>query len=200
MTDKNARDKRRGRLLQALREEAGLEQKDVAELMDVSRVTVSRWETGATEVKRSAVRELVMLYMSKGATPDPAEAAAAEIEIPRRTADRPAGTSAYATPETIKIPQDILRSAMEQTEAHLLRLSEISGYAKHVLEMMQHVTAGQARVVESLAPWVRHEEKAYAVDPQMLEDATADVMRDAARVSAEQAASPRRRKQKSGGK
>lgn len=199
MTDKNARDKRRGRLLQTLREEAGLEQKDVAELMDVSRVTVSRWETGATEVKRSAVRELVMLYMSKGATPDTAEAAAAEIEIPRRTADRPAGTSAYATPETIKVPQDILRSAMEQTEAHLLRLSEISGYAKHVLEMMQHVTAGQARVVESLAPWVRHEEKAYAVDPQMLEDAAGDVMRDAARVSAEQAASPRRRKQKSGG-
>jgi transcriptional regulator with XRE-family HTH domain len=160
----------RGRLLKRLREGAELEQKDVADILGVSRVTVSRWENAERAPSKSVVRELVMLYISKGATPDPAEAAAAEIEIPRRTADRPAGTSAYATPETIKVPQDILRSAMEQTEAHLLRLSEISGYAKHVLEMMQHVTAGQARVVESLAPWVRHEEKAYAVDPQMLED------------------------------
>lgn len=209
--------KAKGAFLKKLREVAEMEQDDVASLLAVSRVTVSRWETARREPSRSVVRELVMLYMSRGAKPDADEAAALGIEIPRRTADRPPGTSAYATPDrlaidgrglvregsgsgSVAVPENVLRAALAKTEANLVRLSEISGYAKGVLEMMRAVTAGQEQVVASLAPWVRHEERLYDTDPQLLEDAAADVMRDAERVAQEQArkAAPKPKRKSAG--
>lgn len=97
--------KRRGRLLQRLREDAGYEQKDIAAALDVSRVTVSRWETGDREPSRSVIRELVMMYISRGAELEVLEAAEAGIEIPRKTKDRPVGEGAYATPNVIPLEE-----------------------------------------------------------------------------------------------
>ncbi len=93
MSDQLELNKTRGRLLQLLRQQAKLEQQEVADVLEVNRVTVSRWETGAAALKRSTARELVMLYMARGVTPDADAMAAAGLEIPKRTADRPLGTS-----------------------------------------------------------------------------------------------------------
>lgn len=60
-------------------------------------------------------------------------------------------------------PTGVLASASERTSENLLRLSEISGYAKAVLSMLRSVTAEQARVVESLEPWVLREDRAWTV-------------------------------------
>lgn len=161
--------KLRGRFLQRLREDAQYEQGDVAALIDVSRVTVSRWETGAREPSGSVVRELVMLYMARGAVPDPEAAAKAGIEIPRRTSERGPGENAYRTPDVIPAPVAGEASAAElatwgqqETARNLQRLAEIRGQALGVLRMLQAVTAEQQRVVDSLDPWAVRESELRA--------------------------------------
>lgn len=78
----------------------------------------------------------------------------------------------YAVP--VPTPVAVLETAMAQTQANLVRLSEISGYAKAVLEMMRAVTEGQAKVVASLAPWVEAEEQ---VRGEPIAAATLDAIR-----------------------
>lgn len=161
--------KLRGRFLQRLREDAQYEQGDVAALIDVSRVTVSRWETGAREPSGSVVRELVMLYMARGAAPDPAEAAKAGIEIPRRTFERAPGEAAYKTPDVINAPTvrevspaELATWGQQETARNLQRLAEIRGQALGVLRMLEAVTAEQQRVVDSLDPWALKESELRA--------------------------------------
>lgn len=169
MASRSERDIARGRYLQFLRQEAGLEQQDVADALEVSRVTVSRWETGTTEIKRNVLRELVMLYMARGAVPNPAEATEAGVEIPRRTAERAPGENAYRTPDAFETPTAGERSAGElatwgqqQTAQNLKRLAEIRGQALGVLRMLEAVTAEQQRVVDSLDPWALKESELRA--------------------------------------
>lgn len=86
---------------------------------------------------------------------------------------------------------EVLQRAHESTRRNLVRLSEISGYAKSVLQMMEAVTEAQREVVRGLAPWVVEEEASYSSE---LRDAQRDVMRDAARVAQGKSAPPKRRK------
>ena len=169
MAARSDRDIARGRYLQSLRQEAGLEQQDIADALEVSRVTVSRWETGTTEIKRSVVRELVMLYMAHGAVPDPAEATEAGVEIPRRTAERAPGETAYKTPDVINAPTvrevspaELATWGQQETARNLQRLAEIRGQALGVLRMLEAVTAEQQRVVDSLDPWAVRESELRA--------------------------------------
>lgn len=95
-------------------------------------------------------------------------------------------------------PAAVIARAAQQTRRNLVRLSEISGYAKRVLEEMRSVTASQERVVEQLAPYVLLEETVYG-DPaeigEMLDDVTTDAADRQARPSG---ARPRTRTRRSG--
>lgn len=93
----------------------------------------------------------------------------------------------------------VISRAAQQTRRNLVRLSEISGYAKRVLEEMRSVTASQERVVEQLAPYVMLEEEVYG-DPGELADTAEDIRRDAeAKQARRQAPASPPRKRKSGG-
>lgn len=95
-------------------------------------------------------------------------------------------------------PAAVVARAAQQTRRNLVRLSEISGYAKRVLEEMRSVTASQERVVEQLAPYVLIEEEVYG-DPVELADTIADITRDAQEKQAAQTSpAPRKRTRKSG--
>ncbi len=87
-----------GLLLRDMREQAGLKQREVAEKLDVSLLTVGRWEKGETSPKPFQQRELLMLYISKGAVVDPQVASAAGVKLPRKAGDRPAGQGAFEDP------------------------------------------------------------------------------------------------------
>ena len=50
-------------------------------------------------------------------------------------------------------PPDVLEQALQRTGDSLVRLAEITGYAKAVLSMLRGVADEQARVVQSLEPW-----------------------------------------------
>lgn len=96
-------------------------------------------------------------------------------------------------------PATVISQAAQQTRRNLVRLSEISGYAKRVLEEMRSVTASQERVVEQLAPYVLLEEKFYG-DPVEIEEAAEGFKHHAeTRHSGAPAAVPPKRKGKSGG-
>lgn len=161
MADQTDRAKAKGALLQRMREDAKLDQADVADGLGVTRVTVSRWETGATKIRDRVVRELVMWYMSRGAKLSPEEADGHGIEIPRRTADRRPGEPAYRTPTRLE-PDDAAalrdREVRERDHRDRVRLSEISGYAKAVMESLQLAMNQQREVIAGLAPWVIEDE------------------------------------------
>ena len=159
---RTAAGKKRGAVLQQLREEAKLEQEDVAQAIGVSRVTVSRWETGASRVKKHVVRELVTLYMSHGVTPDPEQLAAAEIDIPK---GRAAATAGLAPLEYLRAPQQTRAGALDQlsrpapdlTAAAIIPTPELAGYAKAILHMLQNVVSSQQQLVTSLERFVDSE-------------------------------------------
>jgi transcriptional regulator with XRE-family HTH domain len=98
--------------------------------------------------------------------------------------------------------EQIIADAARQTRRNLVRLSEISGYAKRVLEEMRSVTASQERVVDQLAPYVLLEEEVYG-DPVELADTIEDITRDAREKQAGETptpgASPRRERTSGGG-
>ena len=93
--------------------------------------------------------------------------------------------------------EDVIARAARQTRRNLVRLSEISGYAKRVLEEMRSVTASQERVVDQLAPYVLIEEEVYG-DPVELEDAVEDIKRDADAKQVQLPSAPPSQKRKSG--
>jgi transcriptional regulator with XRE-family HTH domain len=98
--------------------------------------------------------------------------------------------------------EEVIARAAKQTRRNLVRLSEISGYAKRVLEEMRSVTASQERVVDQLAPYVLLEEEVYG-DPVELADTIEDITRDAREKQAGETptpgASPRRKRTSGGG-
>lgn len=95
-------------------------------------------------------------------------------------------------------PTAVMVEAARQTRRNLVRLSEISGYAKRVLEEMRSVTASQERVVDQLAPYVLLEEEIYG-DPIELADAVEDIKRDAeAKQHRQEKGAPQKRTRKSG--
>lgn len=178
---------RRAQVLRRMREDARppLQQKDVAEMLKVSPVTVSRWETGASAMKRQTVRDLVMLYMARGAMLRPDEAAAADIEIPVPTRyrapgelgayplappypdrstgrvqtvfDKPSGEEGDDVAVSV-IPDPAILEAQLLQMPGAMRLAEISGYNRAVLSMMRAIAETQQRIVDGMAPWVELEE------------------------------------------
>lgn len=145
----------------------------VARRLDVANSTVSKWKGGKRPEGDVRVRVLAL----------------AEEILARQAVARPPAPSA----------EQVLTEAARQTRRNLVRLSEISGYAKRVLEEMRSVTASQERVVDQLAPYVLIEEEIYG-DPVELADAAEDIMRDAAAKQAErQASAPPKPKRTSGG-
>ncbi|MCA2992047.1 helix-turn-helix transcriptional regulator [Gemmatimonas sp.] len=183
--------KKRGALLQLLREEAKLEQQDVAEALGVSRVTVSRWETGATRIKSHVERELVMLYMSRGAKPEPQAMAAAGLDIPKRTSERQpeSGPYDYAVVQGPVVVR-------EPAGTTIVPPSELAGYAKAILHILQSVVSSQQTLVASLEQQSVPAPQADMVDeltpPVSREKLDATVRRQLAKDAEEER--PRRRK------
>lgn len=96
-------------------------------------------------------------------------------------------------------PATVISRAAQETRRNLVRLSEISGYAKRVLEEMRSVTASQERVVEQLAPYVLLEEEVYG-DPEEIAEAAEGIRRHAeAKQERPPVAAPPKRRRKSGG-
>jgi|GEM_PF-7000303 len=82
-----------------------------------------------------------------------------------KTGTRPTGKNRqklleWAESQPVPPVVDVLVTDEQRASNNIVRLSEISGYAKHVLAMMRAVTEQQAEVVQSLAPWVLRQERA----------------------------------------
>ncbi len=143
---------------------------------DVSYSTAAGWKGGA-EPKGATRLALLKWAEKKAAAYDRARPA------PLQTRDgAPVGVG------------QIVRDAKAQTDANLIRLSEISGYAKAVLTMMQAVTDAQARVVASLEPYVVAEEQLdiEPLAPEILAQLKADMIASALARAAQQETPPKK--------
>lgn len=158
------------------REAARTSQAAVAEDMGVHKSAVSRWKAG--DVPKGKLKTALMEWAEKKAAAyDTARPA------PLQTRDgAPVGVG------------QIVRDAKAQTDANLVRLSEISGYAKAVLTMMQAVTDAQARVVASLEPYVVAEEQLdiEPLAPEILAQLKADMIASALARAAQQETPPKK--------
>ena len=54
-----------GNLLLQLRTESGLTQKELADLLDISDKTVSKWETGVSKPTTDTLKRLATIFLSK---------------------------------------------------------------------------------------------------------------------------------------
>jgi transcriptional regulator with XRE-family HTH domain len=96
--------------------------------MDYS--TITRWIKGEREPTGKGLRRLLEWAAKEAAKPFPL---AAEQPI--------------SAEEAIEL-------AHRQTAHNLVRLSQIQGYARSVLDMMQAITEQQRAVVDGLSPWL----------------------------------------------
>lgn len=55
-----------GRALRDYRREHGLTQVDLARLLDLPQPTISRWETGASQIEHGRMLELALLAIANG--------------------------------------------------------------------------------------------------------------------------------------
>ena len=99
-------------------------QERVAASIGVAGSTVSRWRAGSDQPKGKGREKL--LAWAEALPPEPSAPSMA----------------------------DVLALAKLRTEENVVRLGEISGYAKAVLSAMIHAAQQQQAVVKSLAPWV----------------------------------------------
>lgn len=95
--------------------------------------------------------------------------------------------------ETAKARSALLKAASERTNENLVKLSEVSGYAKAVLSMLRSVTAEQEKVVASLGPWVDLESESEAAPglPANMQQAIETTKRVAGKQSGRRASGDR---------